>query len=264
MSKIEVRRAEEADIPAILEVNAGEEGPWAEPDSCRAWVQKRLSRGFFIQVAYLDGAAAGHGEWVFSDEPRGKAFYLGQLQVKKELRRMGVGRAMMADGEAEARRLGCESVTLIPDLETGADAFYARLGYQRGRTLLRATGKARSGVPLRMIDAIPERVVSEKRFVAGLMQTASRHMWELVEHCPDGRNIRRAEVPDGYAALMWHEGHSPSALAWEDFDAEGARAGCAALARALGFLTFEFIYDAAERANLPAIENFEFEMVKRL
>jgi len=264
MSSIEVRRATEADIPAILAVNAGEEGPWAEPDSCRAWVLKRLARGFFIQAAYLDGAPAGHGEWVLSDEPRGKTFYLGQLQVKKTLQRMGVGRAMMAGGEAEARRLDCETVTLIPDTETGADSFYARLGYRRGRTLLRAAGKAEAGVPVQMIDAIPENAVSGKRFVAGLAQTASRHMWELVEHCPDGRNIRRAQVPGGYAALMWREGDSPTALAWGDFDAEGARAGCAALARVLGFVTFDFVYDAAERANLPAIENFEFEMVKRL
>jgi predicted N-acetyltransferase YhbS len=262
MSTIEIRRATQADISAIVEIEAGEEGPWAEIDSCRAWVLKRLARGFYIQLAYLDGLPAGHGEWVPSDEPGGKTFYLGQLQVKKAFQRMGVGRAMMKDGEAEARRLGCESVTLIPDTQTGADAFYARCGYQRSRTLLRATGKAEAGVPAEMIDSIPERVVREKRFVAGLMQTASRHIWELIEHAPDERNVRRARVPGGYVALMWHEGHVPSALAWGDFDAEGARAGCAALAKALGFSAFEFIYDADE-VNLPEVGSFEFEMEKR-
>ncbi len=270
MQVVEIRTATLADIPAIVAVETGEEGPWGEPESCRRWTDRRLARGFYIQVAFLDGEPAGHAEWVESDEPNGKTFYLGVLQIKKELQRHGIGRRMMSDGEAEARRRGCARVTLIPELETGADAFYEKLGYRRAREIVYANSKTGIGAPVERIDRIPECVVREERFVLGFHQTASRHMWELIEHPAEGSDaqVARAHVPGGYVALRWFAGKTPHALAWGTFSEEEARAGCAALAHDLGFDAFTLAFDAAARPCLDMdaceIVSSEFEMEKRL
>lgn len=261
---IEIRPAALDDIPGIVEIEAGEEGPWGDPDSCYSWTKKRLDRGFTIRIAFLNGAPAGHAEWIQSDEPGDRAFYLGVLQVKRSLQHRGVGRAMMAEGEAEARRRGCGRVTLIPDMDTGADIFYEKLGYRRARTLLEAKIASQPGANFEWVDAIPQAVVSEKRFVAGLIQTASRHMWELAEHPPSPRNVRRAAIPGGYVALMWFEGRMPYALAWGDFGLETARATGAAMAHALDLACFGLVFDAATGPSLAAAEHFQFEMEKLL
>lgn len=274
MGGIEVRRATEDDVPEIVRIEAGEQGPWGEPDSCRRWTARRLARGFYIRIAFLDGEPAGHAEWIESDEPRGRTFYLGALQVRKDLQRSGVGRAMLADGAAEAMRRGCPTLSTMPDLTTGSDAFYAKCGFVKARAGALVEVHAREmGVPLSEISAIPESDVREKRFVAGLYQFSSRHMHE-VAFCPpegDDRIVRSAEVPGGRVALMrFPDQTCADALAWGDFSAPEALAACLTFAARTGVARVAFVFDAAEGDAVRALglgeckDYPDFEVIKRL
>ena len=55
--------------------------------------------------------------------------FIRYLWVDAELRRSGVGRALMAEAEREARRLGCHSVW-VDTFSFQAPGFYAKLGYR--------------------------------------------------------------------------------------------------------------------------------------
>ncbi len=274
MSLIEVRPATLSDIPAIVRVEAGENGPWGEPDSCFRWTARRLARGFFIRIAFLDGEPAGHAEWIESGEPHGRTFYLGALQVRKDLQRAGVGRAMLADGEAEALRRGCGALSTMPDLTTGSDAFYAKCGFVKARRAALIEADARDvGVALSEISAIPESDARETRFVAGLYQFSARHMYEVAFHPPEGhgRIVRCAEVPGGRVALMrFPEQTCADALAWGRFSAPEALAACLTFAARIGVPQVEFLFDAAEAGAVRALglgewkDAPDFEVIKRL
>jgi GNAT superfamily N-acetyltransferase len=55
--------------------------------------------------------------------------FIRDLWVHAELRRNGVGRALMAEAEREARRLGCHSIW-VDTFSFQAPGFYAKLGYR--------------------------------------------------------------------------------------------------------------------------------------
>lgn len=274
MGLIKVRRATADDVHAIVEIEAGEEGPWGEPDSCRNWTVHRLARGFYIQIAFFNDEPAGHAEWIVSDEPCGKTFYLGTLQVKKNLQHRGVGRAMLADGEAEARHLACTRLSTMPEKETGSHIFYAKCGYQNARFLAALIAKARDmKIPLREIPGIPESVVCEKRFVAGLLQLSSRHMYEVAFHSPPGslRETRCAEVPGGYVALtQFPDDARAQALAWGDFSTLEALRACVTFAAKIGVSGIKYVFDASEKEavrapGLGSLTDYEYdEMTKPL
>ena len=274
MNRILVRCATVSDISAIVEIEAGEAGPWGDPVSCEAWTKRRLARGFFIQIAFLDGKPAGHAEWITSDEPDARTFYLGCLQVKKDLQKSGVGRAMLANGEAEARRRGCASLSTIPDLDTGSEVFYQKCGFERVRTFLQLDADARDAdVPFVEIPTIPEDVVCGKRFVAGFLQAASRHMYEVACQNPDSsdRIVRCARIPGGFLALMWFPGQDRAqALAWGDFSAGDALLGGLTFAHEIGVPHISLVFDAREADAVRALgigafaDLDSFEVLKRL
>lgn len=274
MSMIEVRPATADDVSAIVRIEAGENGPWGEPDSCLRWTARRLGRGFFIRIAFLDGEPAGHAEWIESDEPHGRTFYLGALQVRKDIQRAGVGRAMIADGAAEALRLGCEALSTMPDLTTGSDAFYAKCGFVKARCAALIEADAREmGVALSEISAIPESDPREARFVAGLYQFSSRHMHEVAFHPPEGhdRIVRSAQAPGGRVALMRFPNQTcADALAWGRFSAPEALVACLTFAARIGVPRVAFPFDAAEGGAVGALGLGEwkdcpdFEVIKRL
>lgn len=87
--------------------------PKADPHSVAV-----LARGSDGELrAGLDGFT--YAGWLF----------IRYLWVDAELRRSGVGRALMAEAEREARRLGCHSVW-VDTFSFQAPGFYAKLGYR--------------------------------------------------------------------------------------------------------------------------------------
>lgn len=78
-------------------------------------------------VAALAGRLVGCLRWTLGD---GQTFHVRRVAVVPELQRSGVGRALMAWAEDEARRRNCGAVTCGVRIALPANlAFYRRLGY---------------------------------------------------------------------------------------------------------------------------------------
>lgn len=216
-----VRAATPDDIPAIRHIHRDCDDPWGNEEECRAWVEKRLERGFAVEVAEWDGRVAGHAEWVVSDEPDRKFLYLGMLQVDGEYQKQGIGRAMVESGILLARREGCSSLVTIPDEETGSERFYGKCGFTRRRRLYRCVLPATlqgEDAPAGETDGVPFGATHALPFVFGLAQASSRHMWEVCNRRPatDDRLAPSARLADGsYMQLSYFQGNDTAlALCW--------------------------------------------------
>ena len=85
--------------------------------------------GVFLVVRDDDGAAIGCGGVARFDETRGE---LKRMYVVPELRGRGLGRRILVELEAEARRLGYRSLVLeTGDRQPEALGLYASAGYER-------------------------------------------------------------------------------------------------------------------------------------
>lgn len=113
------------DIEGICRIHRSCSDPWQDVEEGTSWVTHRLSRGFYIQVALLDGLVVGHGEWIVSDEPAGKYLYLGVLQVDADYQRQVIGRKMIEDGARYAAGQGCSSLVTIPENDPGVNTLLA-------------------------------------------------------------------------------------------------------------------------------------------
>ena len=91
-------------------------------------------------VALRDGAVVGYASLLL--EPDGTG-HVRQVSVRDALRGSGVGRALMAEVAAEARRLGLTGVWL--NARVTAEGFYRRLGYRNVSEAPFPSG--RTGVP---------------------------------------------------------------------------------------------------------------------
>jgi len=273
---LSIRKAKVNDIDKIRCINQGEEGPWADLDSCRSWVTKRLERNFFILISELDGRPVGHSEWIESDEPLGRTFFLGQLQIAKAYQRLGIGKAMLNAGEEEAMKRGCASVTTIPELDTNADVFYKKCGYSIRRRFITVEANVAVNVKpesMTLIDEIPENVIREKDFLIGLSQSASRHMWEVLNRRPDTDNriVKCAEFEDGsYAAIFWFGSNQTAyAAAYGTVPVDLALGHCFSLAEAYGVKELIFVIDQQHKIQLGRYivrdsKDTHFEMIKML
>ena len=218
MNAITVRRATLGDIPGICHVNRSEDGPWAEYESCLDSIKTRLENGFYMQVAEIEGSIVGHGEWIISDEPRGKTCYLGQLQVDTDWQFCGVGRKMISNGVSYARAAGCPMVTLIPEQETHSEIFYGKCGFVRGDDLLTCALESRPGTANGEHTALaPHSVVNELPFIFGLTQTASEHMWQVFNR-PASWDTRQKDTLIGEGLCIqlggWSKENNALLLAW--------------------------------------------------
>lgn len=81
--------------------------------------------------AELDGKPAGFALGVRSAD--GKAVFLLQLHVRRELRRRGIGTRLLRELENRARALGVERVWLLTTL---ARSFYEKRGYSSSPDVL--------------------------------------------------------------------------------------------------------------------------------
>ena len=97
----------------------------------------RLSALLGTSGHYLIGASLGADLIGFLhcfDRPsieKGRALVVQSLVIDASVRRSGAGRALMAEAERIAGRLGCPAVTLSSNVaRDDAHAFYERLGYR--------------------------------------------------------------------------------------------------------------------------------------
>ena len=108
-----VRDAGEGDLPGILEIynNAvlNETSIWnddiADLADRRAWWQTRVSRGFPVYVADVDGAIAGYGMFAEFRPHQGYRFTVEHsIYVATPAQRRGIGSVLLTRLIAEARR----------------------------------------------------------------------------------------------------------------------------------------------------------------
>ncbi|MCL1859054.1 MAG: GNAT family N-acetyltransferase [Oscillospiraceae bacterium] len=213
--KIRQATASESDLNGIVNVYRGQSIPWGNITDCTSWVTKRLERGFYIQVAEIDGKIVGHGEWIISDEPDRKFLYLGMLEIDKDYQRKGIGRAMIADGIEHAKKNNCVEAVTSPDMETGADIFYRKCGFKDGRKQYILHIKTEEYRDYKFegtkIEKVPFSVIKEKRFVFGKGgQFSSRHMWEVMNEKPSVDVNRRTP------AILLSEGTYIQIHTWEN------------------------------------------------
>jgi GNAT superfamily N-acetyltransferase len=105
-------------------------GPWMSIETCAIHMNNLLLEGQFPIVAEENGEIIGNGEVLISEEPIEskirKIAHIDVLEVHKNFRGKGVGRAIVEFVEGLAREKGCELVTVTP--EKSAIGFYEKLG----------------------------------------------------------------------------------------------------------------------------------------
>lgn len=113
-------------------------GPWMVPRLCRAHLEWLLSGVGLAWVGLLDGEIVGEGEAFLSEEPPplGRYLDLSVLYVHRQAQRRGVGRAIVEEVLACARRERCDAVLIGGGVD--APAFYARMGFAPWQDMVRA------------------------------------------------------------------------------------------------------------------------------
>ena len=106
MKELLIRKATINDCEGIQSVHMGTPGPWATIEQCTPWVSKRIERGYYVQVATLNGQVVGHAEWVKNHDINGKFFYLCVMQIKNDYQGQGIGKRMVSDGIQVQKRKG--------------------------------------------------------------------------------------------------------------------------------------------------------------
>jgi ribosomal protein S18 acetylase RimI-like enzyme len=148
VSPVAIRPAVDADIPALVALNAGVQAlhaalspeifkPVVDPAELAAFLRGTLEwPGHRLLLASIEGAAAGYGWAEAQDRPETpfalarRRLYLHHLAVDPAFRRRGIAGALVAALEAEAKALGLETVVLDAwAANAGAQAFFAAAGY---------------------------------------------------------------------------------------------------------------------------------------
>jgi len=102
-------------------------GPWMDPEGCSAHLRGVLASGQWPLVAIEGDRVVGEMEVVVGPDMRwGKTAHIDALNVHREFRRKGAGRALMMDARRRAEEAGCEIITTNP--EEAAVGFYHKCG----------------------------------------------------------------------------------------------------------------------------------------
>ncbi|NJE84720.1 GNAT family N-acetyltransferase [Thermococcus sp. CX2] len=105
-------------------------GPWMSIESCAVHLNNLLLEGQIAVVAEVDGRIVGEAELLISEEPvHGeitKIAHLDVIEVHREFRERGVGRAIVEFLEELALERGCRLFTATPD--PSAVGFYKKIG----------------------------------------------------------------------------------------------------------------------------------------
>lgn len=107
----------------------------SDPGAARAFLGERLAQeDSALFAAELDGRLVGFTQLypLFSSVRMRRVWLLNDLYVAPQARRRGVGEALMEAARAFASADGAVALQLATELDnTGAQALYERLGYQR-------------------------------------------------------------------------------------------------------------------------------------
>ena len=266
--KIRLATATEADFNGIVSIyKPDDEGPWKEYEGCKAWITKRLERGFYIQVAEIDGKIIAHGEWIISDEPNRKYVYLGMLEVNEDYRGKGVGRLMIADGIEYAKKNNCPQAVTSPDMDNRADIFYRKCGFIDGRKLfsLKMLTEPYKDYQFEKtnLDKVPFTAIKEKKYIFGKGQFCSRHMWEVYNERPSNDTDRLSPailLPDGtYIQLgYWAGGDGGYLLIWSNSENYGDMIKSAlSFGYSLGLHHLDFDYLEDEESFIDGFEVYD-------
>jgi GNAT superfamily N-acetyltransferase len=136
---VEVRDANEADLPAILRILAAsgiDGGSSFTLDEARAhWERLRRNPGFRLLAALADGEIAGTYSLLILEKlgKRGTpAGVVEDVAVAPDRQGQGIGRAMMEHAREECRKAGCYKLALSSNLKRGdAHRFYESLGFEK-------------------------------------------------------------------------------------------------------------------------------------
>ena len=222
--KYTVKRVSIADVPAIIPeivrvFSDDEVVPWHRYDECLETVTRRLGRGFYITVALCDGKIAGYSEWIETHDCGKTVLYLGLMQVDPDLRGRGVGCAMLADGEKHARSIGASHLRTSPEDERAHD-FYRKHGFTDADDILHCTlatvavqAEAQSAEP----PAMTVEIADTHELIFGVVQSSSRHMYEVANHNPpeSAFRVKTARVENGYLQFRYRESADTAmALYW--------------------------------------------------
>ncbi|GGR08907.1 GNAT family N-acetyltransferase [Deinococcus ruber] len=124
----EVSGSEVASVYAAMHELRGHRPPLASAQHFADWVEARSDEGYRLAGAFVDGepeAAAVVGFRLMTLLYAGRTLYIDDLSTRSVYRGRGLGRALLAWVEAEARRLGCEEL----HLDSGVQRFPAHRLY---------------------------------------------------------------------------------------------------------------------------------------
>jgi phosphinothricin acetyltransferase len=137
--RVIVRDAGEADLPAILDIynNAvlNETSIWTDDTADladrRAWWEQRVSCGFPVYVADVDGAIAGYGSFGEFRPHQGYRFTVEHsIYVATPEQRRGIGSVLLTRLIAEARRMNMHAmVGGIAADNSASIALHLRFGF---------------------------------------------------------------------------------------------------------------------------------------
>ncbi len=104
-------------------------GPWMSVETCAIHVNDLLTRGQTPLVALEGDRVVGEAELILGDEGdrRGLVAHLSVIEVHRDFRGRGVGRALVEAALAAARDRGADRVTVVP--EERARGFYRATGF---------------------------------------------------------------------------------------------------------------------------------------
>jgi GNAT superfamily N-acetyltransferase len=139
MPSIEIRDAEDDDLPGVLKVLAesGIDGgqSFTLEEAREHYARIRRWPNWRLLVAVIDGEIAGSYTLLIMDKlgKRGTpAGVVEDVAVLPSRQGQGIGRAMMEHARAECRRAGCYKLALSSNLKrTDAHRFYDSLGFER-------------------------------------------------------------------------------------------------------------------------------------
>lgn len=135
---LELRRATQADVPALLDqmqpFNAGERIPWQPERTERALRQLLEHEGLGLVVVAIDDATLlGYLilTFGFDLEWGGRDAFVTELWVVPEARRTGLGQRLLRAAEAHARAAEVHALHLVVRPENGdARRLYAHEGFE--------------------------------------------------------------------------------------------------------------------------------------